>query len=91
MALRERDAEIGQLRDTLERNEAAIFTVYEEKERAWEREVRKLRALYETRLRASQQKALNTLTPEIQNPDGGSVLWVFALPNWTNGAYAVYE
>ncbi|KAF4517539.1 hypothetical protein B566_EDAN005102 [Ephemera danica] len=57
-ALRERDVEIGQLRDTLERNEAAIFTVYEEKERAWEREVRKLRALYETRLRASQQKAL---------------------------------
>ncbi|CAB3366014.1 Hypothetical predicted protein [Cloeon dipterum] len=57
-ALRERDAEIGQLRDTLERNEAAIFTVYEEKERAWERELRKLRALYETRLRASQQKSL---------------------------------
>ena len=26
-------------------------------------------------------KALATLTPEIQNPDAGSVLWVFALPN----------
>jgi alcohol dehydrogenase (cytochrome c) len=30
---------------------------------------------------SSQSKALATLTPEIQNPDGGSVLWVFALPN----------
>jgi glucose dehydrogenase len=30
---------------------------------------------------SSHQKALATLTPEIQNPDGGSVLWVFALPN----------
>jgi len=23
---------------------------------------------------------LNTLTPQIKNPDGGSMLWVFALP-----------
>jgi alcohol dehydrogenase (cytochrome c) len=30
---------------------------------------------------SSLSKALATLTPEIQNPDGGSVLWVFALPN----------
>jgi alcohol dehydrogenase (cytochrome c) len=30
---------------------------------------------------SSEQKALATLTPEIQIPDGGSVLWVFALPN----------
>jgi alcohol dehydrogenase (cytochrome c) len=30
---------------------------------------------------SSHSKALATLTPEIQNPDGGSVLWVFALPN----------
>jgi len=30
---------------------------------------------------SSQSKALATLTPEIQNPDGGSVLWVLALPN----------
>ena len=28
---------------------------------------------------SSHSKALATLTPEIQNPDGGSVLWVFAL------------
>jgi alcohol dehydrogenase (cytochrome c) len=29
---------------------------------------------------SSQLRSLNTLTPEIKNPDGGSVLWVFALP-----------
>jgi len=29
---------------------------------------------------SSESKALATLTPEIRNPDGGSVLWVFALP-----------
>jgi alcohol dehydrogenase (cytochrome c) len=30
---------------------------------------------------SSQLRSLNTLTPEIKNPDGGSMLWVFALPN----------
>jgi alcohol dehydrogenase (cytochrome c) len=30
---------------------------------------------------SSEAKSLATLTPEIQNPEGGSVLWVFALPN----------
>ena len=30
---------------------------------------------------SSDAKSLATLTPEIRNPDGGSVLWVFALPN----------
>jgi alcohol dehydrogenase (cytochrome c) len=30
---------------------------------------------------SSEAKSLATLTPEIQNPDGGSVLWVFALPD----------
>ena len=30
---------------------------------------------------SSHSKALATLTPEIQNPDAGSVLWVFALPD----------
>lgn len=29
---------------------------------------------------SSQLRSLNSLTPEIRNPDGGSVLWVFALP-----------
>jgi alcohol dehydrogenase (cytochrome c) len=30
---------------------------------------------------SSQPRSLSTLTPEIRNPDGGSALWVFALPN----------
>ena len=29
---------------------------------------------------SSQARSLATLTPEIGTPDGGSVLWVFALP-----------
>jgi alcohol dehydrogenase (cytochrome c) len=30
---------------------------------------------------SSQARSLATLTPELQNPDGGSALWVFALPD----------
>jgi alcohol dehydrogenase (cytochrome c) len=30
---------------------------------------------------SSEARSLSTLTPEIRNPDGGSALWVFALPN----------
>jgi alcohol dehydrogenase (cytochrome c) len=26
-------------------------------------------------------RSLGTLVPEMRNPDGGSVLWVFALPD----------
>ena len=30
---------------------------------------------------SSHARSLATLTPEILNPDGGSALWVFALPD----------
>lgn len=30
---------------------------------------------------SSHARSLSTLTPEIRNPDGGSALWVFALPD----------
>jgi alcohol dehydrogenase (cytochrome c) len=30
---------------------------------------------------STEARSLATLTPELQNPDGGSVLWVFALPD----------
>jgi alcohol dehydrogenase (cytochrome c) len=30
---------------------------------------------------SSQLRSLNTLTPDVKNPDGGSMLWVFALPD----------
>ena len=41
--LREKKGEIVYLRDTLELNEQVIFRVYEEKEKTWEREIRKIK------------------------------------------------
>ena len=41
----------------MEQNEQVIFKVYEEKERSWERELRKIKGLYENRMKANQQKA----------------------------------
>lgn len=55
--LKEKDCEIALLRETLEQNEAVIFQVYQEKEKSWERELKKLRNIYEERMRASQQMA----------------------------------
>lgn len=57
-ALRDRDSELAYLRQTMEHNEQVIFHVYQEKERVWERELRKMKSLHETRLRASTQRAL---------------------------------
>ncbi|XP_023346462.1 leucine zipper putative tumor suppressor 3 [Eurytemora carolleeae] len=47
--LKEKDNEIVFLRETMEQNEQVIFKVYEEKERVWEREIRKIKALYDSR------------------------------------------
>ena len=55
--LKEKDNEIIYLRETMEQNEQVIFKVYEEKERVWERELRKIKGLYENRLKANQQKS----------------------------------
>ncbi|XP_060526732.1 leucine zipper putative tumor suppressor 2 homolog [Cylas formicarius] len=57
-ALRDRDSELAYLRQTMEHNEQVIFRVYQEKEKVWERELRRLKAVHENRLRASVQKAL---------------------------------
>merc|ERR1719400_30238 len=71
--LREKDTEINYLRETMEQNEQVIFKVYEEKEKMWERELRKIKGLYDNRLRASQQKsskmeqALTNQTYQLQN------------------------
>lgn len=35
-----------------------MFQVYEEKEKTWERELKKIRDLYDSRLKSAQQKAL---------------------------------
>nr|XP_053644472.1 leucine zipper putative tumor suppressor 3-like isoform X3 [Cherax quadricarinatus] len=56
--LKEKDSEINTLRETMEQNEQVIFKVYEEKERTWERELKKIRDLYDSRLKGAQQKAL---------------------------------
>jgi len=55
--LQEKDSEINYLRETLEQNEDVIFRVYQEKEKYWEREIRKMKALYETQLKNHQQKS----------------------------------
>lgn len=55
--LKEKDCEIALLRETLEQNEAVIFQVYQEKEKSWERELKKLRSIYEERMRSAQQMA----------------------------------
>lgn len=57
-ALRDRDSELAYLRQTMEHNEQVIFRVYQEKERVWERELRRLKTVHENRLRASAQKVL---------------------------------
>lgn len=57
-ALRDRDSELAYLRQTMEHNEQVIFRVYQEKERVWERELRRLKTVHENRLRASAQKAM---------------------------------
>lgn len=65
--LKEKDSEINTLRETMEQNEQVIFKVYEEKEKTWERELKKIRDLYETRVKGAQQKALKieqTLTTQ---------------------------
>ncbi|CAL4069476.1 unnamed protein product, partial [Meganyctiphanes norvegica] len=65
--LKEKDSEINILRETMEQNEQVIFKVYEEKEKTWEQELKKIRDLYDARLKAAQQKALKveqTLTTQ---------------------------
>ncbi|XP_074039021.1 leucine zipper putative tumor suppressor 2 homolog isoform X1 [Leptinotarsa decemlineata] len=55
-ALRYRDSEVAYLRQTMEHNEQVIFRVYQEKEKVWERELRRLKTVQESRLRTSAQK-----------------------------------
>lgn len=57
-ALRDRDSELAYLRQTMEHNEQVIFRVHQEKERLWERELRRMKTVHENRLRAGAQKAL---------------------------------
>lgn len=54
--LREKDAEIVHLRETLEHNEQVIFKVYQEKEQMWQNSIRNLKEQYEAKLRLLQKK-----------------------------------
>lgn len=56
-ALRDRDSELAHLRQAMEHNEQVIFRVYQEKERVWERELRRLKSAHENRLRTGAQRA----------------------------------
>lgn len=55
-ALRDRDSELAYLRQTMEHNEHVIFKVHQDKEKIWEQEIKRMRAIHDSRLRASAQK-----------------------------------
>lgn len=56
--LRDRDRELRHLRQTMEHNEQVIFRVYQEKENAWERELRRIKSMGDNRLKTAAQKSL---------------------------------
>ncbi|CAN7999891.1 unnamed protein product [Ixodes pacificus] len=73
--LREKDAEIAHLRQTLEQNEQAIIRVYEEKEQAWQRRMEELKSLYEEQL---AQQRLQTLAANVctHHPEEEESWWL---------------
>lgn len=58
--LKEKDAEINTLRDVMDKNERAIFQVYEEKKHSWSQEIKEVRDEYEKKLKMEQRKAYKT-------------------------------
>ena len=54
--LKEKDAEINTLRDVMDKNERAIFQVYEDKKNGWIREIELLKEDYENKLKTLQRK-----------------------------------
>lgn len=55
--LKEKDAEINTLRDVMDKNERAIFQVYEEKRNGWARDIQDIRDEYESRIKQVQKKS----------------------------------
>ncbi|XP_074642909.1 leucine zipper putative tumor suppressor 2 homolog [Tubulanus polymorphus] len=55
--LRDKDAQINQLRETMDQNERVIFQVLEEKQIAWELEMDELKRQCQDRVKFIQQKA----------------------------------
>ncbi|CAG5134938.1 unnamed protein product [Candidula unifasciata] len=58
--LREKDAEINTLREVMDRNERAIFQVYEERRNTWLHNTQELQQDYEHKLKVQNQKAMMT-------------------------------
>ncbi|GFS03875.1 leucine zipper putative tumor suppressor 2-like protein [Elysia marginata] len=58
--LREKDAEINTLREVMDRNERAIFQVYEERRHVWLNDTRKLQDEYERKLKVQSRKSYKT-------------------------------
>lgn len=58
--LKEKDAEINTLRDVMDKNERAIFQVYEDKRSGWLREIQDIREDYESKLKQMQRKNYKT-------------------------------
>ena len=58
--LRDKDAEIKKLRETMEKNETAILQVYKERKENYEMEIREINEEWDRRMRFQQQKAFKT-------------------------------
>lgn len=58
--LREKDAEINTLREVMDKNERAIFQVYDEKKKSWLKEIHEIKNDYEQKLKILQRKAYKT-------------------------------
>ncbi|XP_059161626.1 leucine zipper putative tumor suppressor 2 homolog isoform X1 [Physella acuta] len=58
--LREKDAEINTLREVMDRNERAIFQVYEERRHVWLQDTQELRDEYERKLKIQSRKSYKT-------------------------------
>ncbi|KAH9524702.1 hypothetical protein Btru_027582 [Bulinus truncatus] len=58
--LREKDAEINTLREVMDRNERAIFQVYEERRHLWLQDIQELRDEYERKLKVQSRKSYKT-------------------------------
>ena len=54
--LKEKDAEINILREVMDKNERAIFQVYEDKKSSWVKEFRDLKEDYDKKLKLQQRK-----------------------------------
>lgn len=58
--LKEKDAEINTLRDVMDKNERAIFQVYEEKRNGWIREIQDIREECDSKIKHLQRKQYKT-------------------------------